>query len=163
MTFYGASVIHPNTIKPIENKNIPLEVRSFIHPETQGTLIGRDAPDVLPTVTLHKSRQALVTLRPRDFSFMDEERLQKIFSALRALNVNLIQRSAVSLKLCVDESEALGEALSPLTDEFVVETQTNLTLRTCLYPQRVEPPVEALITQYDGRALHVVLPSVRTK
>lgn len=160
MTFYGASVIHPKTIKPMQNKGIPLEVRSFLRPEAEGTVIGHTPADNPPPMTLHKSNQALVTLRPKDFSFMEEERLQKIFSAFRRLNINLVQRSAVSLTVCVDDAtETIRDVVAPLTDEFLTETTSGLSLETRLYPRDFSVPAGALITQYDGRAMHVVLPA----
>ncbi len=159
MTFYGATVIHPKTIKPIQNKGIPLEVRSFVNPEAEGTLIGYTPAENPPPMILHKSKQALITLRPGDFSFMDEGRLQRIFSALRKLNINLVQRSAVSLTVCVDDAaETIRDVVSPLTDEFLTETTSGLSLQTRLYPRDFSVPAGALIIQLNERAIHAVLP-----
>ncbi len=112
LSFFGAKVIHPKTIKPLENKGIPLYVRSFLHPSEPGTEIC-DRPEKLrlPPVFIDKTDQILLTLTPRDFSFVAEEKLSRIFHLLAQyrLRLNLLQTSAINFTLLVDCNEALFE------------------------------------------------------
>lgn len=80
MTFYGATVIHPKTIKPLQNKNIPLLVKSFINPEGKGTVVG-GTDNNLPPIRIVKNNQALITLHTKDFSFVEDEVVAEIFSS----------------------------------------------------------------------------------
>lgn len=108
LAYYGASVIHPKTIKPLENKNIPLYVKSFVQPAAKGTVIGKDL-QTKPQVPsfIFKSHQVLISIAARDFSFIAEENLSGIFSAFAELGVkiNLMQNSAISFSVCVDDDE----------------------------------------------------------
>jgi aspartate kinase len=114
MTFSGAKVIHPKTIKPLHNKNIPLHVRSFIDVDDKGTIIKADAclKKVLP-VFIRKEDQILLSILPRDFSFVMGDNLGKIFHSfmLHGIKVNLVEASAISLDVCVDDERAKVEAL----------------------------------------------------
>lgn len=105
LSYFGASVIHPKTIKPLQNKNIPLRVKSFKDPEHEGTLIRGEAA-LRPAVPLYifKPNQMLISISPRDFSFIVEANLRDIFEALAQLGiaVNLMQNSAISFSICVD-------------------------------------------------------------
>jgi aspartate kinase len=123
MTYYGASVIHPKTIKPLQNKGIRLRVRSFIRPDLPGTMIhagavsGQSSPYIIV-----KSPQALITVRTRDFSFVAEEHLSFIYTELYRLGikVHLMQQTALSFRFCVDDDPfkvvPLLEALSPMLE-----------------------------------------------
>jgi aspartate kinase len=108
LAYYGASVIHPKTIKPLENKNIPLYVKSFVQPSAKGTVIGKDL-QTKPQVPsfIFKSDQVLISIAARDFSFIAEENLSGIFSAFAQMGVkiNLMQNSAISFSVCVDDDE----------------------------------------------------------
>lgn len=123
MTYYGASVIHPKTIKPLQNKGISLRVRSFVRPELPGTVIHGDVEsgDRCPYIIV-KSPQALITVRTRDFSFVAEEHLSVIYSELYRLGikVHLMQQTALSFRFCVDDDpykiQPLLEALSPVLE-----------------------------------------------
>ncbi|MCC7232669.1 MAG: aspartate kinase, partial [Bacteroidia bacterium] len=105
LTYYGASVIHPKTIKPLENLRIPLRVCSFKSPQDKGTLIG-DFPATKPLVPcfIFKTNQILISVSARDFSFIAEESLSRIFGILarRNVKVNLMQNSAISFSICAD-------------------------------------------------------------
>ncbi len=105
MAFYGASVIHPKTIQPLQNKEIPLLVRSFIDPKLQGTRVSRGVTiePLIPCFIVKKS-QVLVSISTLDFSFMVEDNISHIFKLLHQyqLKVNLIQNSAISFSICVD-------------------------------------------------------------
>jgi aspartate kinase len=123
MTYYGASVIHPKTIKPLQNKGISLRVRSFIRSEMPGTLIhgAVGAVERKPYIIV-KSPQALITIRTRDFSFVAEEHLSFIYTELYRLGikVHLIQQTALSFRFCVDDDpykvQPLLESLLPVLE-----------------------------------------------
>ncbi|MDR2131692.1 MAG: aspartate kinase [Odoribacteraceae bacterium] len=122
---FGAKVIHPKTIKPLQNKGIPLHVKSFLSPASAGTVI-RDFDEwiPLPPVYINKENQLLLTLTPRDFSFIAEEKLSHIFATLARykLKLNLMQNSAISFSFCIDHHPALLE-------EFVRELQRDYGVR----------------------------------
>jgi aspartate kinase len=114
MTFSGAKVIHPKTIKPLHNKNIPLHVKSFLFPEEEGTVIKSDATlrKVLP-VFIRKEDQILISILPKDFSFVMGENLSRIFHffSTYGIKVNLVEASAVSIDVCVDDERSKVNAL----------------------------------------------------
>lgn len=134
LSHFGAKVIHPKTIKPIQNKRIPLYVKSFLYPEVEGTVIAEvDEPLRLPPILINKGGQCLLTLTPRDFSFIAEEKLSKIFAVLAKykLKLNLMQNSAISFSFCVDCNEALFEAfIRELQEEFEVLYNRDVRLLT---------------------------------
>jgi aspartate kinase len=112
MTYYGATVIHPKTIKPLQNKNISLRVKSFIHPLEQGTIIG-NTEQRNPTPTfIRKPDQVLISISPRDFSFIIEENISEVFReiAKRRIKVNLMQNSALNFSLCLNNDKARIDA-----------------------------------------------------
>ncbi len=109
LSYCGATIIHPKTIKPLKMKKIPLYVKSFINPEQEGSVINDYTERVaMPPIYIHKKNQVLITLTPRDFSFVAEERLSSIFLVLAAykVKVSLIQTSAISFSLCIDYNQA---------------------------------------------------------
>ena len=119
LAYSGAQIIHPKTIKPLQNKNIPLYVRPFGDKRKPGTVIrGTSAPVKVPILILKKN-QVLLTIRSRDFSFVLEEKFAQIFSLLERyrLKTNLINNSAVNLSLCADDSWHIDEAVQALHDE----------------------------------------------
>ncbi len=135
MAYYGAQVIHPKTIKPLENKNIPLEVRCFLRPELPGTYISSKPVHGLPPIIVLKPDQVLIRLNSRDFSFVEERpisRLHEIFHETR-IRPNLLQNGAVSLWCCVDNRpekiEKLALAASGIFDVQVEKELTLLTVR----------------------------------
>lgn len=110
LAHFGAKVIHPKTIKPLENKNIPLFVKSFIHPEEKGSIVSSNSENSnKEPIYIHKRNQVLLSLSPRDLSFIGEEELYSIVSLAKRNNtkINLIQSSAISLSLCCDFKEEL--------------------------------------------------------
>ncbi len=122
MTFSGAKVIHPKTIKPLHNKSIPLHVKSFISPEEKGTMI---VPETsfrhgLP-VFVKKENQIMISLLPKDFSFAMGENLSRIFYLFirHGIKVNIVEASAVSIDVCLDDDRMRVESLiNDLADEF---------------------------------------------
>lgn len=133
LAYSGAQIIHPRTIKPLQNKNIPLYVRPFGDKRKPGTVIrGMSAPVEVPILIL-KRDQVLLTVRPRDFSFVLEEKFATIFSLLERFRIktNLIHNSAVNLSLCVDNSWHIDEAIEALREAgFDVMKAENMELLT---------------------------------
>ena len=134
MTFYGATVIHPKTLKPLQNKQIPLFVRSFVQPDETGTIIHTDMQfDELPATWVKKINQTLVSISAKDFSFIAEEHLEDIFNILSCsrIHVNMMQNSALSFSICVDgANDKLDECLKQLRDKYRVRTNAELELTT---------------------------------
>lgn len=133
LAYSGAQIIHPKTIKPLQNKNIPLYVRPFGDKRKPGTVIrGMSAPIDVPILILKKD-QVLLTIRSRDFSFVLEEKFATIFSLLERFRIktNLIHNSAVNLSLCVDNSWHIDEAVKALRESgFDVMTTRDMELLT---------------------------------
>jgi len=164
MTFYGASVIHPKTIKPLRNAAIPLYVKCFKDTSEVGTVIAEaETVQIEPQVCsrIVKKNQLLLRITPRDFSFMDERLLGQIFTnvARAGLQVNLVQITAISLTLCATHTKsATGEFESLLLDEFEVERQENMVLRTFIdYTDKelVEARDAVVSQQSEGKLLVV--------
>jgi len=134
MTFSGAKVIHPKTIKPLHNKKIPLYVRSFINPSSGGTVIKSDAvlKRVIP-VFIKKENQILISIIPRDFSFVMDENLSRIFHVFmqHGIKVNLVEASAVSIDVCVDDERRRIDALiENMNLEFALVYNENVEMLT---------------------------------
>jgi aspartate kinase len=133
MAYYGAQVIHPKTIKPLENKGIPLYVKSFLDAALPGTVIHNHAVKGLPPIIVLKKEQALVQLHSKDFSFVGETgtaQLYELFSQVR-VKPNLIQSGAVSLQVCLDDRPAKIEKLAlEAAGDFDVQVERGLTLLT---------------------------------
>ena len=133
MTYYGASVIHPKTIKPLANKDIPLIVRSFDSPELEPTVIGNFRNlSILPSV-IYKGNQCLFSFRVKDYTFVDQRNLVKIFQKLADLNIsiNMIQSSAISVSVCFDYQEnKVNSLLTTLNDDFTMHYNSGLELIT---------------------------------
>ncbi len=122
MTFSGAKVIHPKTIKPLQNKGIPLFVKSFLSPDEKGTVVIAEPllREILP-VFIRKENQLLISFLPRDFSFVMGDNLGRIFHLFLecGIKVNLVEASAVSIDVCVDNEKAKVEKLlAYLKDEY---------------------------------------------
>ena len=137
LAYYGASVIHPKTVKPIQNKGIPLFIRSFITPEAEGSSIG-DYKTIVPETPLYifKNNQILLSILPRDYSFIAEDNLQVIFGILSkiGIRVNLMQNSALSFSICIDNNPLLVKTLvEELKSMFRVRYNENLQLITIRY------------------------------
>jgi aspartate kinase len=104
MTYYGAKIIHPKTIKPLQNKSIPLYVKSFKNPEAEGTYIGPDVDDLYPPMVAVEKNQALLNISTRDFSFVAEHHMSYLFTKIAEfrLQVNMMQNTAISFAICVN-------------------------------------------------------------
>jgi aspartate kinase len=133
MTYYGASVIHPKTIKPLANKKIPLYVKNFDEPELPGTIIHDCHLESYPPVIVFKDEQCLISCKVTDYTFIDEHQLSKIFHGLSGLDIhiNMMQNSAISFSFCIDFIEKKVERLiSILQNDFEVFYNTGLQLIT---------------------------------
>jgi aspartate kinase len=133
MAFYGAQVIHPKTIKPLQNKKIPLHVKSFLDPSLPGTIISNKSSKTLPPVIVLKNNQVLVHLQSRDFSFVGERLMSTLYQLFAELSIkpNLIQTAAINLQVSIDGREDKVEHLAQMaSDIFDVQLEKNLTLLT---------------------------------
>ncbi|MEY3843896.1 MAG: hypothetical protein RL293_318 [Bacteroidota bacterium] len=134
LSYYGASVIHPKTIQPLQNRNIPLFVKSFLDPQADGTVIqASSSKDHLIPSYIFKFDQALYSFTPKDFSFIVEENLSVIFAKLSALNIkiNLMQNSALSFSILVDQKKLKrDEFLALFQVDYEVKYNENLSLVT---------------------------------
>ena len=133
MTYYGAKVIHPKTIKPLANKKIPLHVRCFETPENKGTIIRDCILKEIPTTIIYKENQCLVSFKSKDLSFINEKGLSILFNALHQLNmtIHIMQNSAISFSVCIDyHPQKVVELIKKLSSEFIILYNTGLQLVT---------------------------------
>jgi aspartate kinase len=133
MAFYGASVIHPKTLKPLADRHIPLRVKSFLDPSAPGTLIHDCQHPPLVPAFIRKGGQCLLSFESKDFAFISEENLEVIFGALAQarLKINVMQNSAISFSVCTDYNEMrVQRLLALLQGQFRVQYNSELTLFT---------------------------------
>jgi len=140
MAYYGAQVIHPKTIKPLQNKDIPLHVKCFLDPALPGTIIHNSNISQLPPIIVVKDNQALLHLHTRDFSFIGEQpmsRLYEIFAAIK-IKPNLIQTGAVSLVVCLDDrTDKIEKLAHTASSMFEVAVEKGLSLLTIRHYKEV--------------------------
>lgn len=132
LAYSGAQVIHPKTIRPLENKKISLYVKPFGEPTAEGSIITEHAAPINVPVYIWRTNQVLITLRAKDFAFVLEESLSHIFQIIHAnrLRVSLIQSSAVTISVCVDNTRFVAQAIEQLQDAYRVTWNENLSLLT---------------------------------
>ncbi|OUU01939.1 MAG: aspartate kinase [Bacteroidetes bacterium MED-G17] len=133
LAYYGASVIHPKTIQPLQEKQIPLYVKSFVERELSGTLVSEKNNLELPSCIIFKDKQALLDFKTKDFSFIVENHMTHIFQVFSDLgiSVNLIQNSAISFRCIVDDEPKLFENLAEIfKDKFSVRVTSTHRLLT---------------------------------
>lgn len=133
MTYYGAKVIHPKTIKPLQNKSIPLFVRSFQYPEAEGTWIGTDLDSILPPIIVLAENQALIQISTKDFSFVGESHLSRLFEhfAKHRIKINMMRNTAISFLVCCKRNDRKIEALKKdIVGDFKVVVDLELQLLT---------------------------------
>ena len=136
LAYYGTSVIHPKTIKPLQNKNINLFVKSFVDPDAPGTLVGNLAYEKLVPSFIFKMDQVLIRISPHDFSFIAEDNLEIIYGILHkhGLKINLQQTSAVSFQVIVNnDKRKVRSVVDELEEHFKVSYETGLELVTIRY------------------------------
>lgn len=165
LAFYGASVIHPKTLQPLQQKEIPLYVRSFVDPTAKGSAVCKVA-DLEPKVPcfILKRDQTLISLSSLDFSFIMEEHISYIFKALHQakMKVSVIQNSAISFSVCVDNKfDTLAELLGQLEGKFNVSVAEGVTLYTIRHATAeaiasVEEGKEVLLKQVMGATVQIV-------
>ena len=139
MTYYGAKVIHPKTIKPLQNKNIPLFVKSFLDPDGEGTYISDEIEDTYPPIVTIEQGQALVNISTRDFSFVAEHHISHIFKLIAEfrLQVNMMQNTAISFVLCMNDVDGkIDQFAEKLQDQFKVMIDRDLELITVRHSQQ---------------------------
>lgn len=140
LAFYGATIIHPKTIKPLQNKEIRLKIQSFVNPDHEPTLIDgqKMGQQRIPSYIV-KDNQALVSVSPRDYSFMDERHLQTLFGTCHQLRIhaNMIQTSALTLSICFDcDENKIRQLINRLKKDFRVLYNTHLQLFTIRHYQK---------------------------
>jgi aspartate kinase len=166
MAFYGASVIHPKTLKPLENKNIPLYVRSFFNLNSQGTTVsnGRYLVPEIPCFIVKKN-QILVSISALDFSFMVENNLSDIFKILHdfKLKVNLIQNSALSFSVCIEDNFGNFQSfISEISINYKISFVENVSLFTIRHATKnaievVEQKGKVLLKQATKGTVQVIM------
>ena len=138
MTYYGAKVIHPKTIKPLQNKSIPLYVKSFIDPKGSGTYISTEVEDNYPPMIAVEQNQATLHISSRDFSFVAEHHLSELFQLMAEyrLQVNMMQNTAISFVVCVNDiDDRVARFSQRIQERFKVRIDRNLELITVRHYQ----------------------------
>lgn len=142
LAFYGASVIHPKTLQPLQRKEIPLYVKSFFNPERPGTCVGKGVTlDPMVSCFILKKNQILVSLSSLDFSFMMEDNISEIFKLFHEnkMKVNLIQNSAISFSVCIENKFNTWESLlNKLRETYRVTWNEEVTLYTIRHSKPLE-------------------------
>lgn len=165
LAFYGATVIHPKTLQPLQKKEIPLYVKSFINPLLKGTSVFKGAAlePVLPCFIV-KRDQLLISLSSIDFSFIMEEHISEIFALFHKfkLKVNLIQNSAISFSVCIeDKFDNFNELNAILSKKFKVDFSKNVTLYTIRHftdeaAETVERDKKVILKQVSKETMQIV-------
>ena len=148
LAYYGASVIHPRTIKPLQNKNIPLNIRSFLNPTAQGTRIVEKANTELEVASyILKQNQTLVSISTKDFSFVVEDNLTFIFNTFASLgiHVHMMENSALNFSVCIQSDPNKLKALIEQLSDFHVRYNDNVSILTIRHPK---PMVMQQLLQY---------------
>jgi aspartate kinase len=152
MTYFGATVIHPKTIKPLQNRNIPLYVKPFMQPQSAGTCISQQAQERAFPIRTQRQQQVMIEIQPKSFNFMDEALMGEIMILLNQLGLecNLIQRTAIALVVVINENEEkLNEFRSWAAPRFDTQIRKQLWIQTLLHPPGAFPSEpKALLTQH---------------
>ncbi len=165
LSYFGASVIHPRTLQPLQRKNIPLYVRSFLDLDAKGSIISEatDHDTLIPSF-IHKPGQVLLSITPRDLSFVVEENLSHIFGlfARHGVRINMMQNSAVAFTACVDNDERVKPLVMELRRDYEVKWNEGLELLTVRHPddltlERLTRGREALLEQRSRTTARFVL------
>ncbi len=134
LAYYGASIIHPKTIQPLQNKNIPLYIKSFKSPDEKGSIIqSKTYADSLIPSYIFKKEQVLISISSKDFSFIAEDNLSHIFNKMTeyGLKANLMQNSAISFSICMDDmGEDMLNFINDLQSDFIVKYNERMELWT---------------------------------
>lgn len=133
LSYYGATIIHPKTLKPLQNKQIPLYVKSFENPMEEGSVIANVSPNTYTPSFIFKRNQILFSVYPKDFSFIDVNSLSEIFLLLSEnhIKINLMQNSALSFSICFDhDSKKLDILIQELTEKYKIKYNDQVELIT---------------------------------
>jgi len=165
LAFYGASVIHPKTLQPLQKKEIPLFVKSFVNPTLPGTKVSKGA-DLEPRTScfIVKKNQILISLSSIDFSFIMEENISEIFHLFHQykIKVSLIQNTAISFSVCVeDKFDKFSELKAVLSKKFKVAYNENVSLYTIRHfdqsaAEMVELNKKVLVKQISRETLQII-------
>ena len=165
LAFYGASVIHPKTLQPLQRKEIPLHVKSFLNPEKSGTIVGKEI-GIDPKVPcfILKQNQVLLSLSTLDFSYIMEENISEIFNLLHLykMKVDVIQNSAISFSVCLDNTyNNLEKLLHHLKAKFKVTCNEKVSLYTIRHYDedsidQLETNKTVLLKQILGETVQIV-------
>jgi aspartate kinase len=148
LAYYGASVIHPRTIKPLQNKNIPLFIKSFLNPTAEGTRIVEKANAELEVASyILKQKQTLISISTKDFSFVVEDNLTFIFKTFADLgiHVHMMENSALNFSVCIPSEPTKLKALIEQLSDFHVRYNDNVSILTIRHPK---PMVMQQLLQY---------------
>ena len=166
LSYFGASIIHPKTLKPLQNKNIPLKIKSFVDPTAEGTIIHSDEQfdDAQPSY-IYKNTQMLFTISPTDFSFIMEDHISVIFNVFskHGVKVHLMQNSALNFSVCADVKPTMCEGLiEELSKNFLVRYNEDVDLFTVRHYKTLNLPEKlkrktVLIEQRSRSTLRYVL------
>jgi len=166
LAFYGASVIHPKTLQPLQRKEIPLYVKSFVNPSSQGTAVGRGV-HIYPETPcfIVKKNQILLSISSLDFSFIVERNISEIFGLLhdQKMKVNLIQNSAISFSVCLeDKYENFDKLLETLKSKFKIDVHRGVSLFTIRHftkaaIKQIEQNSNVLLKQLTKETVQIVI------
>jgi aspartate kinase len=169
LAYYGASVIHPKTIQPLQANGIPLFVKSFINPDDNGTKVSADSSTISVPCKIHKDQQLLLEISTRDFTFIAEDHLKQIFQALSENKVrcNLMQNSAIYFRCVIDNKENRHEPLIHSLENLglLVQLHTDMELLSIYHPQGSFDRLsdvgskEIVLQQNMGNSIHYLIRS----
>ena len=166
LSYFGASVIHPKTIKPLQNLGIPLFVKSFLNPKDAGTEIQSSLEnDTLIPSFIFKQNQILLSISPKDFSFIAEDNLSEIFEhfSKNGVKINLMQNSAISFSVCADNHTGrINKILKALSDSYSIKYNEGLELLTIRHYddktiQQLRADKEVLVEQKSRHTARFVM------
>ena len=165
MAFYGSQIIHPKTIKPLQNNDIPLYVKCFIDPSLPGTVIQAEVSAAYPPLIVLKEQQVLIQVTTRDFSFITEDNLSKLYSIFHSLKikVNLIQNAAISFVASIDNrAEKVKELIETLGTDYKVSINDDVSLLTIRHYtpdiiQTLTSNKQILLRQETRKTLQVIM------
>ena len=166
LSYFGASIIHPKTLKPLQNKRIPLKIKSFVDPTATGTIIhSNEQFDDAQSSYIYKNNQMLFTISPTDFSFIMEDHISVIFNVFskHGVKVHLMQNSALNFSVCADVKPTMCEGLiAELSDRFLVRYNEDVDLFTVRHYKTLDLPEKlkdktVLIQQRSRSTLRYVL------
>lgn len=166
MAFYGASVIHPKTLQPLQRKGIPLRVRSFLAPERKGTYVGSEL-DIVPEIPcfIVKKNQILISVSDKEFHFVMEQDISEIFKLLHEFKVkaNMIQNSAISFSLCIEDNfNNFKDLMAKLKPRYKVKYNENVSLYTIRHfnekvVSTIEDSKEVLLKQRSRETVQLIV------